>query len=238
MCPASVAWPGVDPIGRQFLRGDPKQKPFEVVGIIADGYNTQIDAVSPLMVYVPYWFRSRLTASLVVRGAIDTTTAAAEIRRVTRAFDAEIAIARVRPLQQLVDGALASRRYQVTVFIVFAGVGFLIAMIGVYATTAYGVSRRRREMNIRVALGATRPAVLALVLRQTSIPLAAGIVLGASAAVALSAVVATLLFEMSARDPRVIGGVAAVTAAIGLAASFVAAKSGLLVNPATVLRDE
>ena len=209
-----------------------------MVGIIADGYNTQIDSVSPLMVYVPYWFRSRLTASLVVRGAIDAATAAVEVRRATRAFDAEIAIARVRPLQQLVDSALASRRYQVTVFIVFAGVGFLIAMIGVYATTAYGVSRRRREMNIRVALGATRRAVLALVMRQSSIPLATGIVMGAGAAVALSAVVATLLFEMSARDPRVIGGVAAVTAAIGLAASFIAAKSGLLVNPASVLRDE
>ena len=235
---ASVAWPGVDPIGRRFLRGDPKQKPFEVVGIIADGYNTQIDAVSPLMVYVPYWFRSRLTASLVARGAIDAATAAADVRRVTRAFDAEIAIARARPLQQLVDSALAARRYQVTVFIVFAGVGFLIAMIGVYATTAYGVSRRRREMNIRVALGATRRAVLALVMRQSSIPLMTGIVMGAGVAVALSAVVATLLFEMSARDPRVIGGVAAMTAAIGVAASFVAARSGLLVNPAAVLRDE
>ena len=74
---AAVAWPGVDPIGRRFLRGDPKQTPFEVVGIIADGYNTKIDAASPLMVYVPYWFRSRTTASLVLRGAIDSATAAA-----------------------------------------------------------------------------------------------------------------------------------------------------------------
>ena len=235
---ASVAWPGVDPIGRRFLRGDPKQTPFEVVGIIADGHNTQIDSISPLMVYVPYWFRSRLTASLVVRSAIDAATMGNEIRRVTKAFDEEIALARVRPLQQLVDTALASRRHQVTVFIVFGAVGFLIAMIGVYATTAYGVSRRRREMNIRVALGATRRAVLALVMRQTSIPLVTGIVLGAGAAVALSAVVASLLFEMSARDPLVIGGVAAVTAAIGLAASLVATRSGLVVNPAAVLRDD
>jgi putative ABC transport system permease protein len=235
---ASVVWPGVDPIGQRFLRGDPKQTPFEVVGIIADGHNTQIDSISPLMVYVPYWFRSRLTTSLVVRGPTDTATIGAEIRRVTKAFDEEIAIARVRPLQQLVDTALASRRHQVTVFIVFGAVGFLIAMIGVYATTAYGVSRRRREMNIRVALGATRQAVLGLVVRQSSIPLMAGIVVGAGAAVAVSAVVATLLFEMSARDPRVIGGVAAATAGIGLAASFIAAKSGLMVNPAAVLRDE
>ena len=235
---AAVVWPGLDPIGRRFIRGDPKQTPFEVVGIVADSRNTRIDAGSPLMVYVPYWFRSRLTASLVARGAIDENAAAVAIRRVARDFDPEIAIARARPLQQVVDNALASRRYQVTVFVVFAAVGFLIAMIGVYAMTAYGISRRRREMNIRVALGATRRAVLALVVGQSSIPLMIGIGMGAGAAIALSAVVATLLFEMSARDPRVIGSVAAATAAIGLAASLIAAKSGLLVNPAAVLRDE
>jgi predicted permease len=235
---AAVVWPGLDPIGQRFLRGDPKQTPFEVVGIIADGHNTQIDSASPLMVYVPYWFRSRPTVSLVARGAIDAAAMAAEVRRVTRAFDAEIAIARVRPLQQLVDTALASRRHQVTVFIVFGGVGFLIAMIGVYAMTAYGVSRRRREMNIRVALGASRPAVLALVVRQSAVPVAAGVGVGVVAALAASAVVATLLFEMSARDPRVIAGVAALAAATGILSSYAAARSGLKVDPAAVLREE
>ena len=235
---AAVAWPGLDPIGRRFLRGDPKQTPFEVVGIIADGYNTRIDAASPLMVYVPYWFRSRTTASLVLRGAIDSATAAAEIRRVARAFDAEIAIARVRPVQQLVDTALASHRYQATVFVVFGAVGFLIAMIGVYATTAYGVSRRRREMNIRVALGATGRDVLALVLRQSSIPLLSGVTLGAAGALAMSAVVGSLLFEMSGRDPRVVVGVAALAGVTGLLASFAAARVGLAVNPAAVLRED
>jgi putative ABC transport system permease protein len=235
---AAVAWPGVDPIGQRFIRGDPKQTPFEVVGIIADGHNTQIDAVSPLMVYVPYWFRSRLTVSLVARGAIDAAALGAEVRRVTKAFDAEIAIARVRPLQQLVDAALAARRHQVTVFLVFGAVGFLIAMIGVYGTTGYGVSRRRREMNIRLALGASPPAVLALVVRHSMIPLAIGVAVGVVAAVAASAVVASLLFEMSARDPRVIAGVAALAGASGILSSYTAARNGLRLDPAAVLRED
>ena len=235
---AAVAFPGVDPIGRRFLRGDPKQTPFEVVGIVADSRNTKIDAASPLMVYVPYWFRSRLTASLVARGAIDAFAAAAAIRRVARDFDPEIALARARPLQQVVDDALASRRYQVTVFVVFATVGFLIAMIGVYAMTAYGISRRRREMNIRVALGASAPGVVALVVRQSAVPIVAGVGLGAAVSIAASAAVAALLFEMSARDPRVLLGVAAAAVTTGVLSSYVAARAGLVVNPAAVLRDE
>ena len=235
---AAVVWPGMDPIGRRFIRGDPKQTPFEVVGIVADSRNTRIDAAAPLMVYVPYWFRSRLTASLVARSAIDEIAAAAAIRRVAREFDPEIAVARVRPLQQVVDEALASRRYQVTVFVVFAAVGFLIAMIGVYAMTAYGISRRRREMNIRVALGASAPAVVALVVRQSAVPIVAGVGLGAAVSIAAGAAVAALLFEMSARDPRVIAGVAAMAATTGVLSSYVAARAGLVVNPAAVLRED
>ena len=235
---AAVAFPGADPIGRRFIRGDPKQTPFEVVGIVADSRNTRIDGASPLMVYVPYWFRSRLTVSLVARGALDETVVAAEIRRVAQAFDPEIAIARTRPLQQVVDDALASRRYQVAVFIGFAAVGFLIAMIGVYAMTAYGISRRRREMNIRVALGASRPGVVALVVRQAAVPLIAGVALGVVVSLGASTAVAALLFEMSARDPAIVSGVSALAMITGILSSFSAARTGVSVDPAAVLRDE
>ena len=163
---------------------------------------------------------------------------AAEIRRVTRAFDPEIALARARPLQQVVDDALASRRYQVAVFVGFAAVGFLIAMIGVYAMTAYGISRRRREMNIRVALGASRPGVVALVVRQEAVPLVAGVGLGVVVSLGASTAVAALLFEMSARDPAIVSGVAALAIITGILSSFSAARTGVSVDPAAVLRDE
>jgi putative ABC transport system permease protein len=190
------------------------------------------------MVYVPYWFRSRQTASLVVRSPLDRSVIASAVRRAAAAFDSEIAIARVRTLQQLVDDALASRRYQVAVFVVCGAVGFLIAVIGVYAMTAYGVSRRRREMNIRVALGGSRRELLALILRQTTIPLAIGVAAGVAGSVAIGAIIASLLFEMSARDPRVITLVAVMVGSVGVAAALIAARNGLIVNPAAALRED
>lgn len=235
---AATVWPGLDPIGRRFRRGDPEQKPFEVVGVIPDGHHTRIDSVSPLMVYVPYWFRSRTAASLVIKTPVEIVGISSAVRRVLANFDRDIAIARVRPLQQLVDEALASRRYQVIVFIVFGAVGLLIAMIGVYAVTAYGVSRRRREMNIRVALGASVREVLGLVVRQTAAPLTTGIALGIVVALAMGRVVASLLFEMNAHDPSVIAAVAALVGVVGIASAVTAARQGLVIDPAAALREE
>ena len=111
-------------------------------------------------------------------------------------------------------------------FVAFGVVALLIATVGVYATTAYGVSRRRREMNIRVALGARASQVFALVLRQSAMPLVIGIALGCAGALAIGTVVANLLFKVRASDPLVIVSVVALVGAVGLIASATAATSG------------
>jgi ABC-type antimicrobial peptide transport system permease subunit len=108
----------------------------------------------------------------------------------------------------------------------------------VYATTAYGVSRRRREMNIRVALGARASQVFGLVLRQSATPILAGIAIGCAAALALGAVIASLLFKVKATDPLVLTSVVGLVAAVGALASATAARQGLRLNPAAALRDE
>jgi ABC-type antimicrobial peptide transport system permease subunit len=114
----------------------------------------------------------------------------------------------------------------------------LIATVGVYATTAYGVSRRRREMNIRVALGARTSQVFALVLRQSATPLVAGVGAGCAGALAIGTVVASLLFKVRAADPLVIASVAGLVGAIGVFAAATAARQGLRINPAAALRNE
>jgi ABC-type antimicrobial peptide transport system permease subunit len=108
----------------------------------------------------------------------------------------------------------------------------------VYAVTSYGVSRRRREMNIRVALGARASQVLGLVLRQTGVPLVAGAAAGGAAAVALGGVVASQLFEVRARDPLVIAATVTLVTAVGMLTCAVAAKQGLSIDPAAALREE
>jgi ABC-type antimicrobial peptide transport system permease subunit len=123
-------------------------------------------------------------------------------------------------------------------FTAFGAIALLIATVGIYATTAYGVSRRRREMNIRVALGARVSQVFALVLRQTAMPLVAGITAGALGSLAIGTVVASLLFKVRASDPVVIACVVALVAAAGGLASATAARQGLRINPVEALRDD
>ena len=197
---AETLWPGDDPIGRRFRRGNPDQQ-FEVVGIVADGHPTALESESPLMVYVPYWFNNEGRSVLVARTAGDPAAVVGALRSAIRETDPEIAIAAARPLDDVVDAALAGRRYQMWLFAAFGGVALLIATIGVYATTAYGVSRRRREMNIRVALGAQVSQVFGLALGQSARPVVLGLVAGCAGALAVGKLVASLLFEVQANDP-------------------------------------
>ena len=234
---AQTLWPGADPLGQQFARGDPSQH-FEVVGMVADGHATALEAESPLMVYVPYWFNNEGRSVLMVRTPGEAAAMAGELRRVIHAVDPEIAIADVSPLRQVVDKALAGRRYQMWLFTAFGAVALLIATVGVYATTAYGVSRRRREMNIRAALGARASQVIGLVMRQSLTPLFAGIAAGCAGALAMGTVVASLLFKVRATNPFVLATVVALVGAVGVLASATAARQGMRVDPAAALRDE
>jgi len=234
---AARVWPGQDALGKRFRRGGP-EKPLEVVGITADVRTIAIDAPMPMMVYVPYWYRSRPAASFVVRSAADPAALTASVRRAVQSVDPEIAIGDSGPLQAIVDGAFAARRYQTSLFVAFGAAALLIAVVGVYAVTAYGVSQRRREMNIRVALGARAAQVLGLIVRQTGLPVLAGAVAGAVVSIGIGSAVASQLFDVKARDPFVIAAAAALVTAVGLATSAIAARQGLSIDPAAALRDE
>jgi len=234
---AGTLWPGRDPIGHQFSRGDPNQH-FIVVGVVADGHATRIDAPSPLMVYVPYWYNNEGRSVLAAHTTGDASAVVAELRQAVRAVDPEIAIADASPLQSVIDKSLEGRRYQMWLFIAFGAIALLIATVGVYATTAYGISRRRREMNIRVALGARVSEVFSLVLRQSATPVAVGLAAGCAGALAIGTVMASLLYEVRVSDPLVIAAVIALVGSVGLAASAIAAKQGLRINPAAALRED
>jgi putative ABC transport system permease protein len=235
---AQRLWPNQDAIGRRFSRGIPGEDGFEVVGIVADAKITSLERTPPLMVYLPYWWRSRATTTLLVKTAADPSALLPAVRRVVREIDPDIAIGNARPLERLVETSVAARRYQTQLFVAFGIVALFIATLGVYAVTSYGVSRRRREMNIRVALGARRQQVMAMVMTQGMAPIAAGVGVGTAAALAIGGVVASLLFDVRPRDPVVIAGVVAVVAGAAVLACFVAARQGLVIDPASALREE
>jgi putative ABC transport system permease protein len=235
---AARLWPGQDALGKRFSRGESDEQGFEVVGVVADARTTSLEAAPPLMVYVPYWWRSRTSTLLLIRTAVAPASLVPSVRRAVHEIDPEIAIGQSRPLDEIVDAAFASRRYQMRLFVAFGIAALAIAVVGIYATTAYGVSRRRREMNIRVALGAEPAQVVRLIVRQGSAPIAAGLAAGAAGAVASGGIVASLLFDVRARDPFIIAATAALVGAIGVAACVVAARQGLRLDPATALREE
>jgi ABC-type antimicrobial peptide transport system permease subunit len=232
-------WPGQDPIGKRFSRGFGEEQGFEVVGVVTDARVTSIERTPPLMVYVPCWWRSRASLTLIVKTAADPSSLVPSIRRSVRPVDPGHRDRRgSSTLEQLVDASLAARRYQMRLFVVFGAVALFIATLGVYAVTAFGVPRRRREMNIRVALGAQASQVRRMIVGQGLSPVALGVAVGVAGALAVGRVIAGLLFDVGARDPLAIAGVAALVSVAGVVASAVAARQGISIDPAAALRDE
>jgi putative ABC transport system permease protein len=231
-------WPGEDPIGKRFSRGVPNEQGFEVVGIVGDARMASLDEPPPLMVYVPYWWRSRPTLAMLIKTEVEPTSVLADVRRAVREVDPDIAVGDARPLEQIVNASTASRRYQTRLFVAFGLAALFIAAVGVYSVTSDGVSRRRREMNIRVALGAQTRQVVHLILRQATAPVIVGLIAGIAGALSVGGVVTSLLFEVRARDPFIVIAVVGVVGCVGFATCLLAARQGLAIDPARALREE
>jgi putative ABC transport system permease protein len=235
---AASLWPGEDPLGRRFSRGIEGEQGFEVVGIVADARTTSLESTPPLMVYVPYWWRGRASTSLLVKASGDAAALMPAIRRVVRGIDPEIALGEPMPLEHLVDRSTAGRRYQTKLMVAFGAVALFIATVGVYSVTAFALSRRRREMNIRLALGARPAQVLRLIVAQGSAPIAVGIAAGVGLAVAGGRSVASLLFDVRPNDPFVLIGVTALVGIVATLACVLAARGALTIDPAQSLKSE
>jgi putative ABC transport system permease protein len=232
-------WPGEDPLGKRFSRQLPGEQGFEVIGVVGDAKTTSLESAPPLMVYVPYWWGYlRPSTALLVKTGVDPASITSLSRRSIQQIDPDIAVGESRTLEAIVGAALAGRRYQMQLVVVFGAVALMIAMVGVYAVTSYTVSRRNREMNLRVALGAQRSQVLALVVRQGLGPVAVGLAGGTGGAAVVGGIVSSLLFDVNARDPIVIAAVTAMVGAVASTACVIAARQGLGLDPVAALREE
>ena len=235
---AARLWPGEDPLGKRFSRGIANEQGFHVVGVVTDARTTALDRTPPLMVYLPYWWRSRAATSVLVKTATDPAAMLTSVRRAVTTIDPDIAIGQSRPLADLVEASVAGRRYQMQLLVAFGLVALFIATIGVYAVASHGISRRRREMNIRVALGAPRSHVTGLIVWQASKPVIVGLIAGTGSALAAGGFLANQLFEVQARDPLIVSVVVAVVGVVSVLASGVATRQGLATDPMAALRDE
>jgi putative ABC transport system permease protein len=228
-------WPGQSPLGRRMLHNETLE---EVVGVTADVRSTSLDKDPVLIIYVPYWQRPRLAAALLVRTAMDPRGIAAGVREAIRQVDADVPVPEMQTLQEVMLDSVAQRRFQMTLVMLFAGAALALAGFGIYGVVSYSVARRRMEMGIRMALGAGAAGLQRMVLWQGIRPVVAGLAAGIAGALAAGRILSSLLFQVSARDPLIIGGVALVLLAVSVVAALAPARRATRVDPMIALRFE
>jgi ABC-type antimicrobial peptide transport system permease subunit len=212
-------------------------KPKILVGIVGE-VRAVLQSDPPPMAYYPYWQRVPDGASLVVRANGDPSMAATAVRAALRSEDAQLPIRTVRTMEDVVDGSIASRRFQLILMGVFAASALLVACLGIYGVVSYSVARRRNEIGIRMALGARPFELMGLVLRAGMAPVIFGLAAGVTAALALSRAIRGLLFGVQPTDPLTIAGVAVMLLAVGVLACIIPARRAARTDAIAALRFE
>ena len=235
---AKTLWPGKDPIGRQFTHGGENEKPFTVVGVVADARTISLAKPDPMMVYVPYWYRTETAAGLVVRSKQDPSQMANAIRRTVWSVDPAAAVPTVRALGGVVADSVATRRFEMDLLLLFAISAWLLAGLGMYGVVTYSVVQRRQEIGLRMALGAQRGDIYAQVLREGLTPVVAGAVVGIAFAFAFARLIGSLLFQVNAFNPWIAAAAAASLLLAGTAACLLPARRAASVDPMQALRSE
>ncbi len=234
---ADRLWPHESAIGRPLQPTD-KGKPFRVIGIVGSVHGASLTKDAENMVYMPYWQRANSGMSLVVRTTGDPHQAASAIRSVVARLDPRVPVSNIQPMQDLVDDAVAQRRFQLFILIAFAGMALMLACLGTYGVLSFQVGQRTGEIGIRMALGARPQQVRGFILRQGMIPVATGLMLGVAVSVALGRVVQSLLFGVEALDPVTYTLASATLLAAALLACWIPARRAARLNPLDALRNE
>jgi predicted permease len=239
---ARTYWPGTRPadvLGRRILLGFDGNAPHAVVGVVGDVRQVTLDAAAAPAMYFPVAQMPYPFLTFVVRPAAgDAATALPAMRDALRALDPGLALHDLRPLAAVVEASLVRQRFAMTVTAAFAVAGLLLAAVGLYGVIAYSVAQRTRELGVRLALGATPRAVLALVVREGMRVTGAGVVAGVLGALAAARLLESQLYTVSAADPVVYAGVALLTALVALVATYLPARRATTLDPATTLHGE
>ena len=243
---ARTYWPGQDPIGKRMRMGSATTRPWmTVVGLVRDERHNGVTAAIKEKFFVPYAQFPRAREGDAARGMTLVLRVAGEpmrlvnpIRAEVRALDPRLPVANVRLMTDVVDASMATPRLTGTLLTIFAGLALVLAAVGVAGVLAYLVSRRRREIGIRMALGASRANVLGLIVRRGVLYAGAGIAAGIAAALFLTRLMEGLLFGVAPRDPLTFVAVSAILLVIAVVASLIPALRAARVDPLEALRSE
>ncbi len=237
---AARYWPDEDPIGRRITLGLPRpDNPWiTIVGISKDVPHRALDSKPE-----PDWYASRLVAPqrhryVFVRSALPSATLTAAIRKTSAAIDPQQPLTSVKTMEQVIGTTTAPRRFNALLLGVFAAIALTLATLGIYSVISYSITLRTAEIGIRMALGANRPAILFMVLRQGIVLTAIGAAIGLIGALALTRWLSSLLFGVSATDPATYVIVLLVALGAALLACSIPASRATRVDPLIALRYE
>ena len=229
-------WPdGGNPIGQRLGFGKETFSP-EIVGVVGDVKNSALNQQTAPAVYTSYLQLPEMKMSLVVRAEGDPANMIRAVEKQVWAVDKDQPMYKIRTMEQVVGESQSSSRFTLAVLAIFAAVAMGLAAVGIYGVISYTVTQRTREIGIRIALGAERSDVLRLVVGQGTVLAVSGVAVGLGGALALTRVMRSLLFGVSATDPLIFAGAALFLAAVAMLASYIPARRAMSVDPTVSLR--
>jgi putative ABC transport system permease protein len=231
---------GENPVGRRLKLGGPRsENPWStIVGVAENVRHFGLDAEARREIFMPYTQAAWPTMTVVAKTVGEPIAWQSAMRDVVRRVDADLPVAQVSSMEEVVGSSLNWRETPKRLLTGFAAIGLLLASIGVYGVLAYYVSQRTREIGVRAALGATRRQLAGMVVRQSMLPIGAGVVIGATGSLASGPLLRQFLFEVQPGDPQVIATIVGLLVGVGLLASWLPARRAAAIDPMLALREE
>jgi putative ABC transport system permease protein len=237
---ARTMWPREDPLGKRVKIGGVDHPWWNVVGVVGDVHHYGLELAPTMQFYIPHaqWPYPDSDMTFMIRTAGPPAAYASAARIAIYAVDSTQPLSRVMPLEDYIGLSIQGRRFSLILIGAFAAIALLLSMIGIYGVTTYAVAQRTREIGIRMALGAERRQVLALLLLQAAGLVACGVALGIAASLALTRFLASMLFGVRPTDPGTFAGVIAFLVCVAALASWIPARRATRVDPVVALRYE
>jgi predicted permease len=241
---AQKFFPGEDVIGKKLKpgagNGTPGGPPWrEIVGVVGDiRLGAMQREMRPAMYLAANQLETWCCLYSVVRTSLDPQSLEASVQRIVTEMDKDIPVTQVRTMNELMFSELSQPRFATILLSTFAVLALVLTIVGLYGVMTYSVTRRTREIGVRMALGAQRGAVLKMVLREASILLGAGIAIGILAALVSAPILQSLLYGTGSRNPFVLARVCIAVALVGLLAAYIPAIRATRVDPMVSLRYE
>jgi putative ABC transport system permease protein len=236
---AHTFWPRTDPIGQRVKLATKAGTAWTtIVGVVADARTDSLQDAGVPMVYASALQRSSKHLAILLRGHVDPATTGDQVRQQIQAIDNTLPVFDAKLLDDTVSASLGERRFALEIVAVFALTALVLAGLGIYGVIGYHVGERTREIGIRLALGADRRSIIAMVLRQGARLIAAGAIAGVLSAIAVTSAMTNLLFGVAPRDPATFAAVTIALVVVALAACGVPARRAVALDPMIALKRE